>query len=223
MHDVGNVAVPDRVLLKPGRLTASERLAMERHPEIGYRILVGSAARLLQIASTIAWTHHERFDGTGYPRGLGGDEIPIEGRIAAVADVYAALTHDRVYRKRLDRRAALEVMVDGRGQAFDPEVLDALLVVLDQLAAENIGPDVGVPIPLRPEAGKTGATVSSLSPRERQVLQLAADGLSAQEIAESLVISPGTIKTHFQHIYAKLDAHDRASAVATGMRRGFIE
>ena len=97
---------------------------MERHAEIGYRVLAGSSARLLQVAATIAWTHHEKFDGSGYPRGLAGDDIPLEGRIAAVADVFDALTRDRVYRPRLPREKAVSIMHEGRGSHFDPVVLD---------------------------------------------------------------------------------------------------
>ena len=80
MHDVGKVGVPDRILLKPAALTHGERAEMQRHAEIGYRILAGSRAELLQLAATIAWTHHERIDGSGYPRGLAGGDIPLEGR-----------------------------------------------------------------------------------------------------------------------------------------------
>jgi putative two-component system response regulator len=127
MHDVGKVAVPDEILLKPGPLTVEERSQMEQHAEVGYRILTGSRAPLLQLAASIAWTHHERVDGTGYPRGLKGDEIPIEGRIAAVADVFDALMRDRTYRPRMPRDEAEAIMQSGRGTHFDPRVLDALV------------------------------------------------------------------------------------------------
>jgi putative two-component system response regulator len=130
MHDVGKVGVPDHILLKPGPLTDEEREQMERHAEIGYRILAGSSAELLRLAASIAWTHHERLDGGGYPRGLSGDAIPQEGRIAAVADVFDALTRDRVYRRRFSRDHALDVLEEGRGTHFDPEILDALAASL---------------------------------------------------------------------------------------------
>ncbi len=222
MHDVGNLAVPERVLLKPGTLTAVERGEMERHAETGYRVLAGSRSPLLRVASTIAWTHHERFDGSGYPRRLAGDDIPLEGRIAAVADVFVALTRDRVYRPRLSRAAAREVMHDGRRSDFDPDVLDAFLAVDDRLAEEMAGPEVGLPSALG-RVARGPMPPRTISPREREVLQLAADGRSPREIAELLVVSPGTVKTHFQRIYAKLEARDRAAAVATGLRRGLIE
>jgi putative two-component system response regulator len=130
MHDIGKIGIPDDILLKPGRLTDEERASMEEHPEIGHRILVGSRSELLQLAAVIAWTHHEKFDGSGYPRGLAGHEIPLEGRLAAVADVYDALTRDRVYRPRFSHAEAFEMLERGRGTHFDPEVLDALLVAL---------------------------------------------------------------------------------------------
>ena len=97
LHDVGKIAIPDRILLKPGSLTDSERRVMERHAEIGHRLLADSSSELLDVAATIALSHHERFDGTGYPRGIAGEAIPLEGRIAAVADVFDAVTSNRVY------------------------------------------------------------------------------------------------------------------------------
>jgi putative two-component system response regulator len=130
MHDIGKIGIPDDILLKPGTLTADERASMQEHPEIGHRILAGSRSELLQLAAVIAWTHHEKFDGSGYPRGLAGDQIPLEGRLAAVADVYDALTRDRVYRPRFARGDALELLECGRGTHFDPDILDALLVAL---------------------------------------------------------------------------------------------
>jgi diguanylate cyclase (GGDEF)-like protein len=127
LHDIGKIGIPDHVLLKPGALDDAERSLIEQHAELGHRILTGSGSELLDLAASIALTHHERWDGTGYPRGLRGQEIPLEGRIVAVADVYDALTSDRVYRPAFSPEAALEVMRAGRGSQFDPEVLDAFL------------------------------------------------------------------------------------------------
>jgi len=206
MHDVGNIGVPDRVLLKPGALSTEERAEMQRHTEIGYRILAGSPARLLENAATIAWTHHERWGGDGYPRGLSGDEIPVVGRVAAVADVFDALTRERPYRPPFSAAEALQILEDGRDTCFDPHVLEAFFRVYRRLERE-------APAALAP----------TLTSREREVLQLAADGRSAAEIAQALVLSPGTVKTHFQNIYLKLGAHERASAVAVGLRSGLIE
>jgi diguanylate cyclase (GGDEF)-like protein len=127
LHDIGKIGVPDAVLLKPGPLTDAEREQMEQHTETGYRILSGSGSELLDLAASIALTHHERFDGTGYPHGRAGDAIPVEGRIAAVADVYDALTSDRVYRHAFPVETALEILRQGSGTQFDPVVLEAFL------------------------------------------------------------------------------------------------
>jgi putative two-component system response regulator len=127
MHDIGKIAVPDRILLKPGQLTVNERKEMEAHAEIGRQMLHGSESPLLQLAESIAWTHHEKFDGSGYPRRLAGDHIPIEGRVAAVADVFDALTRDRPYREAMPLDEAVGVMADGRESHFDPDVLDTFM------------------------------------------------------------------------------------------------
>ncbi len=140
MHDVGKIGIREAILLKPGPLTPAERVEMERHAEIGYRVLAGSSARLLQVAATIAWTHHEKFDGSGYPRGLAGEDIPLEGRIAAVADVFDALTRDRVYRPRLPREKAVSIMHEGRGSHFDPVVLDPFMARAQQRLAVDSEP-----------------------------------------------------------------------------------
>jgi PAS domain S-box-containing protein len=124
LHDVGKVAIPDSVLLKPGRLTPAERSVIETHAEIGCRLLGGSDSAVLQLAATIALTHHEHYDGGGYPGGLAGEAIPIEGRIVAIADVFDALTSDRVYRAAMTHDQALAILRAGRGTHFDPILLD---------------------------------------------------------------------------------------------------
>jgi PAS domain S-box-containing protein len=131
MHDVGKIGISDQVLLKPGKLAPKEREAMERHARIGHDILAGSHVEMLDMAARIALTHHEKVDGSGYPNGLKGDEIPLEGRIVAVADVFDALTSDRVYRKAFDFEQAIEMMREGRGTHFDPRLLDVLLADLE--------------------------------------------------------------------------------------------
>jgi len=125
MHDVGKISIPDSILLKPGALTPQERTAMQTHTDIGHRILAGSRSELLQLAATIALTHHERIDGGGYPRNLSGNDIPLEGRIAAIADVFDALTSTRVYRGAIPIDEALGIMAEGRATQFDAELLDA--------------------------------------------------------------------------------------------------
>jgi putative two-component system response regulator len=135
MHDVGKIGIPDQILLKPAALTPEERTIMEQHSEIGYRILAGSQSELLRRAAEIAWTHHERVDGSGYPLGIKGDEIPLEGRIAAIADVFDALTSDRVYKRAFPLGQAVEIMRDGRGSHFDPPLLELFLDSMDQVLA----------------------------------------------------------------------------------------
>jgi putative two-component system response regulator len=133
MHDVGKIGIPDRILLKPGPLTPEERQVMEAHTEIGYRMLAGSGAELLDLASVLALTHHERIDGKGYPSGLAGDDIPIEGRITAVADVFDALTSDRVYRPAFEPDEARELMLEERDTQFDAQLLDLFFGAFDEV------------------------------------------------------------------------------------------
>jgi len=132
MHDVGKIATPSEILRKPGPLTPEEREEMERHTTIGHEILANSESELLRLAATIALTHHERYDGSGYPQGLAGEEIPLEGRIAAVADVFDALLSDRHYRPAFTVGETVEVMKAGRGSQFDPQIVDILLANLDK-------------------------------------------------------------------------------------------
>lgn len=131
LHDVGKIAVPEKILGKPGKLTPEEREEMERHAEVGHQILAGSESKLLQMAARIALTHHEWFDGSGYPRRLAGEEIPIEGRIVAVADSFDALLSNRPHRPAMSVDETVEIIREGRGTQFDPEVVDALLEHLE--------------------------------------------------------------------------------------------
>lgn len=135
LHDIGKIVIPDSLLRKPGALTEKERTVFERHARVGHEILAGSGSELLELAATMAVTHHERFDGSGYPMGLAGSSIPLEGRIAAVADVFDALVRDRPYRRALPLDQALAIMRAGRGTEFDPEVLDAFFDSLDEVLA----------------------------------------------------------------------------------------
>jgi hypothetical protein len=146
LHDVGKVAIPDAILLKPGKLTAEERAIVETHAEEGHRLLRGSSSSILDLAATIALSHHEKWDGSGYPRGVTGEAIPIEGRIVAVADVFDALTSDRVYRKAFTVEEAVDMMLEQRGQHFDPVLLDAFMEVLGRSgpdAREQVRADPG--------------------------------------------------------------------------------
>jgi putative two-component system response regulator len=131
LHDIGKIGIPDSILRKPYPLTSEEWSVIRQHPEIGHRMLSGSGEEMLDLAATMALTHHERMDGSGYPRGLRGEAIPIEGRIAAVADVFDALTSDRVYQAARPIDEALEIVCDGRGALFDPDVIDAFLASVE--------------------------------------------------------------------------------------------
>jgi putative two-component system response regulator len=135
MHDVGKVAIPDHILLRPGTLNPDERREMERHTWIGHQILSGSGSALLELGATIALTHHEKWDGTGYPRKLAGNAIPLEGQVAAVADVFDALTSDRPYRKAFSIERAVEIMRGERGRHFDPRLVDLFLENVGDVAA----------------------------------------------------------------------------------------
>jgi HD-GYP domain-containing protein (c-di-GMP phosphodiesterase class II) len=150
MHDVGKIGISDEILLKPGSLTNDERRAMKRHATIGHDLLADSQSELLRLAATIARTHHEHFDGSGYPSGLVGEEIPLEGRIVAVADVFDALLSTRSYRPALALSEALEIMRSGRGSHFDPAIVDVLLDALDDFLAIRAAPEVAA---LASEAG----------------------------------------------------------------------
>ena len=131
MHDVGEIGTIAMVLRKLDSLTDEERALMERHTIIGHEIFARSDGELAQMCALIALTHHECFDGSGYPNGLIGDQIPIEGRIAAVADVFDALLSMRAYREPLSVEEAVLVMKEGRNSKFDPAIVDLLLEHLD--------------------------------------------------------------------------------------------
>jgi putative two-component system response regulator len=133
MHDVGKVALPDHILLSRTTLTPDERREMERHTVIGHQILSGSGSALLELGATIALTHHEKWDGSGYPRGLAGNAIPLEGQVAAVADVFDALTSERPYRPAFPIEQAVEILRAERGQHFGLRLVDLFLENVDEL------------------------------------------------------------------------------------------
>lgn len=133
MHDIGKVGTPDAILLKPGKLDADEFTVMKQHASIGYQILRGSSSALLQLASVIAHTHHEKFDGSGYPQGTCGEDIPESGRIVAVADVFDALTSARPYKPAWDIDRAVNLLREQRGSHFDPRLVDLFLDNFDEV------------------------------------------------------------------------------------------
>ena len=146
MHDVGKIGIPDEILLKPGPLDAEERKIVRQHPQIGADIIGRHDNELLSTARTIALTHHERWDGGGYPQGLKGEQIPLFGRIVSIADVFDALMSRRPYKEAMSASQALAVMAEERGAAFDPTLLDCffqqqfeILRIMD-LYADERGP-----------------------------------------------------------------------------------
>ncbi|NTV13940.1 MAG: response regulator [Desulfobulbaceae bacterium] len=146
LHDVGKIGIPDDILLKPGRLTPEEFEVIKSHSEIGYRILGDSLSEVLNLGAVISLSHHEKFNGKGYPNGLAGEAIPLVGRIVAICDVFDALTSKRVYKAAMGVEQALEVLQEERGQHFDPILVDlfvgnlaAMLAIRDKFADESEG------------------------------------------------------------------------------------
>jgi putative two-component system response regulator len=135
MHDIGKVGTPDAILLKPARLTPEEFEIMKQHTMIGYQVLSTSHSPLMQTAAEIAWTHHEKFDGSGYPRGMKGESIPLFGRIVAVADVFDALTSDRPYKQAWEVEPTLRLIKGSIGSHFDPVCVEAFLADFDAVLA----------------------------------------------------------------------------------------
>jgi putative two-component system response regulator len=135
MHDVGKIGIPDKILMKPGKLDPQEWEIMKTHSVIGARILAGSDAEFIQLGETIAHFHHEKWDGSGYPDGLIGIDIPISCRIVAIADVFDALTSKRPYKKPFSLEKSLDIIRDGRGSHFDPDVVDAFFDIQEEILA----------------------------------------------------------------------------------------
>ena len=145
LHDIGKIGISDSVLRKPGALTPVEHAEMRRHPELGYETLLKAEMLagvhnddVIGLAKEIVYTHHERWDGTGYPRGLRGDAIPVSGRLVALVDAYDALVADRAYRDGVSHEAAIVAIQAGRGQHFDPDVVDAFLSVHEQFRQARV-------------------------------------------------------------------------------------
>jgi response regulator RpfG family c-di-GMP phosphodiesterase len=137
MHDIGKIATPDSVLLKPGRLDESEMDIMKEHPSVGYNILSGSSRPILKTAAIISQQHHEKYDGTGYPSGLKGEDIHIFGRIVAVADVFDALSHKRCYKEAWSMEDVVSFMHGASGNHLDPKIVDVLLANINEAQAIN--------------------------------------------------------------------------------------
>ena len=132
LHDLGKIGIPDAILLRPGKLDEAEMAVIRRHPLIGAAILEEAKSPIMKMAREIALSHHEWWDGTGYPEGLKGEAIPLSARIVAVADVFDALTHDRLYKEAWTEAQAREEIDRHSGTHFDPIIVDALHLVLDR-------------------------------------------------------------------------------------------
>lgn len=135
MHDIGKIGIPDEVLKKPGAFTPEERATMNQHPVMGAELLGRSRIPLFQMAAELALSHHERWDGKGYPSQLSGEAIPLSGRIVAVVDFFDALTMDRCYRLAFPDATALAMLLEQRGLAFDPHIVDVFIANADALVA----------------------------------------------------------------------------------------
>jgi len=137
MHDIGKVAIPDEILNKPGKFTSEEWETMQTHSALGYKMLSVSHRPLFKMAASIAFDHHEKWDGTGYPRGLKGKEISFAGRICAIADVFDALGSDRCYKKAWPMEEIIEYFKEQRGKHFDPQLIDLFFTSLDDFLSIN--------------------------------------------------------------------------------------
>ena len=138
MHDIGKIGTPDAILMKKGKLTFEEFEIMKEHADVGYRILAGSKSEMVQMATEIALTHHEKWNGSGYPRGTAGEDIALSGRIAAIADVFDALMNPRCYKPAFSLEKTRGIMTEGAGQHFDPNLLELFWSRLDEVMAIQI-------------------------------------------------------------------------------------
>ncbi len=179
LHDIGKVGIPDSVLLKSGRLTAAEFAVMQTHAALGAETLDAALdrfpdARFLRIARDIAATHHERWDGTGYPRGLEGEGIPLCGRIVSLADVYDALTSKRTYKEAFPHVVARSIIVEGAGSHFDPDVVEAFLQVEEKFVA--------IRTEFSAEPGQSGQVSGRREGRELGLLPVQTDQVAANAL-----------------------------------------
>ncbi len=136
MHDIGKIAIPEEILNKPGKLTPEEFDIMKTHATAGYSLLCKSEKRMIVAAAEVAYGHHEKWDGTGYPRGLSGEDIPLYARIVAIADVFDALGNDRCYKKAWELPQILEFFKEQRGKHFDPRLMEIFLQNVDLFTSD---------------------------------------------------------------------------------------
>lgn len=217
LHDVGKVAIPDAILLKPGSLTSEERAIVETHAEEGHRLLRGSSSSILDMGATIALSHHERWDGGGYPRGLERENIPIEGRIVAIADVFDALTSHRVYRNAFPVEKAVEMMLEQSGRHFDPVLLQAFMEVLGSTGTDARTRERSDPRSLLASALELYTDAMRLGDAELAEEAIASaleDGISPATLQDE-VLAPAMAHIETLHHSGEIDADaaQRASAI----------
>ena len=217
LHDVGKVAIPDAILLKPGSLTPEERAIVETHAEEGHRLLRGSSSSILDMGAAIALSHHERWDGGGYPRGLSAENIPIAGRIVAIADVFDALTSHRVYRDAFSVEQAREMMIAEAGKHFDPVLLQAFIEVLDTSGADARAHERSNPSTLVAGALEIYTDAMRLGDAElaeEAIAQAIEDGIDPSQLQEE-VIAPAMHRIEELHQGEEIDAEvsHRAEAI----------
>jgi HD-GYP domain-containing protein (c-di-GMP phosphodiesterase class II) len=213
VHDLGLVAVPSFVLHKPSqRLGVAEWEALRLHPYHSERILLGVPA--FRAVTDIVAAHHERPDGTGFPRGLRREQIPVGARVIAVADAFDELSHARPDGPPLDRGSALDALRKESGARFDAAAVDALARVLNRVES---------PLAELPSsAGARQAWPAGLTDREVEVLRALASGASRRAMADRLSVSEHTIRHHLEHIYAKLDVRTRVEATLFALEHNLI-
>ena len=173
LHDIGKIGIPNAILLKRGRLTDHERAVMQDHTRIGTDILSGSRFPILQLAQEIAYVHHEHWDGGGYPEGIAGQEIPLSGRIVAVADVFDSLTHERPYKGAWSVKEALDELKACSGSHFDPDVVEAMLRIAPEVHVLGQAAEATVPVRAdRPDPARSRAPAALSGPDPDRVRSL---------------------------------------------------
>jgi HD-GYP domain-containing protein (c-di-GMP phosphodiesterase class II)/DNA-binding CsgD family transcriptional regulator len=222
LHDIGKIRVPGDILRKPGPLDADERQVIELHPTWSVE-LAGRIPGLQAVAAIIGF-HHERADGSGYPKGLAGDRIPLASSIVAACDAYGAMTEHRPYREALSASRTLAELGRASGRQFHPDVVSALRL---EVATRPLTPHNDPPPSARPQrtAGSLGGqadTPGSLSRRECDVLTLLASGATSEDAATALGLSRETVRTHVRNAIGRLGAHTRTHAVALALDSGQI-
>ena len=205
VHDVGEVGVPGKVLAKSAPLDQWEMEQVRLHPHYTERILLRVPA--LAPVATIAGDHHEWMNGEGYHRGLSGSQIPLGGRIVAVADAFQELLEGRPGRPGVDKERALNAMGEEVGPRLDPECFDALTQVTGAALSKG-------PVKREWPAG--------LTDREVEILRISATGLTKRQMAQRLIISEKTVGAHLEHIYSKVGCSSRATAVLFAMENGLL-